>query len=385
LTPLTPASRLPEFGTTIFTVVSQLAQELGAINVGQGIPDFEPPERLQELVGQHVRARHNQYAPMAGVPALRAAIARKVARCYGRTVDPDHEITVTSGGTDALTTTILALVHPGDEVILLDPAYDSYAPAVRLAGGHCRYVPLLRPGFSIDWDRLSSVLSARTRLIVTNFPHNPSGALLTREDLGRLAELLRPTSAYLIADEVYEHMVFDDQAFMSVNTHRELAERAVVVSSFGKTYHATGWKVGYCVAPKGITAEVRKVHQFVTFATATPLQHALADYMDQHPEWERELPAFYRRKRDLLVDLLKPSRLTIDRTAATYFQLVDYSQISELRDAEFAMHLLRDHGVACIPLSPFCGSQPDEERLVRLCFAKCDETLAAAAERLSRL
>lgn len=380
-----PVSRLPDIGTTIFTVVSQLAQELGAINVGQGIPDFEPPARLQELVTHHVHTRRNQYAPMAGVAALRVAIARKIARCYGRSVDPDHEITVTSGGTDALTTSILALVHPGDEVVLLDPAYDSYAPAVRLAGGICRYVPLQRPHFSIDWDRLASVLSERTRLVVVNFPHNPSGALLSRDDLNRLATLLRPTEAYLLADEVYEHMVFDEGVFWSLNTHPELAERSVVVSSFGKTYHATGWKVGYCVAPKPLTIEVRKVHQFVTFATATPLQHALADYMDECPEWETQLPVFYRKKRDLLAAFLKPGRLTFSPAASTYFQLLDYSAVSDLSDADFAMQLLRDDGVACIPLSPFCGAQPQGERLVRLCFAKSDETLVAAAQRLSRL
>jgi len=284
-----------------------------------------------------------------------------------------------------LTSSILALVHPGDEVLLLDPAYDSYAPAVRLAGGHCRHIPLLRPQFSIDWQSLEAALNERVRLVVTNFPHNPSGALLTPEDQDRLAALLRPTGAFLIADEVYEHMVFDERGFVSFNAHPELAERSVVVSSFGKTYHATGWKIGYCVAPARLTEEIRKVHQFVTFASATPLQHAIADYMDECPEWEQRLPAFYREKRDLLARLLADSRFRFVPAASTYFQLIDYSAISDASDVDFSMWLLREHGVACIPLSPFCGPNVPSERLVRLCYAKSDATLVAAARRLAAL
>ena len=378
-------SRLPAVGTTIFTVMSQLATELGAVNTGQGFPDFEPPERLTDLVTHHLGARHNQYAPMAGVPELREAIAAKVRRHYGRDVSPLSEVTVTCGGTEALASSIMALVHPGDEVILLDPAYDAYAPVVGLVGGIVKRVPLRRPGFEIDWQRLADSFSSRTRLVVVNSPHNPSGACLSAADLDRLAELLRPTDAFVLADEVYEHMVFDGVQHMSLNGHPELAARGIVVSSFGKTYHATGWKIGYCVAPAALSAELRKVHQFVTFAIATPLQYAIADFMREHPEWEDELPAFYAAKRDRLAGLLAGSRFDLVPARATYFQLVDYSRISDLGDTEFSLDLIRRHGVASIPLSPFCNDPPAGARLVRLCFAKADETLVAAAERLCRL
>jgi methionine aminotransferase len=322
---------------------------------------------------------------MAGVVALREAIAAKVGRLYARTVSPDTEITVTSGGTDALTTAILALVHPGDEAILLDPAYDSYQPIVELTGAVPRRVPLARPGFGIDWDRLAAALNPRTRVVMLNTPHNPTGACLAPGDVDRLAELLRPTNAFLIADEVYEHMVFDGRPHASVNAHEELAARSVVVSSFGKTYHATGWKVGYAIAPPRLSTEFRKVHQFVTFATASVLQYAIADFMVAHPEWEAELPAFYQQKRDRLVELLRPSRFTLVPAQSTYFQLVDYSAISDQRDTEFALELIRKHGVVTIPVSPFCAAPPPEERLVRLCFAKEDATLEQAAERLARV
>jgi methionine transaminase len=378
-------SRLPGIGTTIFTVMSQLALEHRAVNTGQGFPDFDPPERLRELVGQHVGAHHNQYAPMAGAVSLREAIAAKVERHYGRRASPDAEITVTCGGTEALAISIQALVHPGDEVVLLEPAYDSYEPIVALCGGVARRVPLARPGFDVDWARLSEAIGPRTRLVIVNTPHNPSGACLSAADLDRLAERLRATGAFVIADEVYEHMVYDGVRHASLNGHAELAERSIVVSSFGKTYHATGWKIGYCVAPAVLTAELRKVHQFVTFAIATPLQHAIADFMREHPEWEDELPSFYQAKRDRLAALLAGSRLGLVPAHSTYFQLVDYSAVSTLPDTEFALDLIRQHGVATIPVSPFCTAPPPGERLVRLCFAKEDATLAAAAERLSRL
>jgi len=376
---------MPKVGTTIFTVMSQLAVEYKAVNTGQGFPDFEPPQELCARVTHHLHARHNQYAPMAGVPLLREAIAAKLLRHYGRRASVEAEITVTSGGTDALTTSILALVHPGDEVVLLDPAYDSYEPIVELAGGQARRIPLARPDFSIDWERFAAALGPRTRLVMINSPHNPSGACLSVADLDRLAELLRPTGAFVIADEVYEHMVFDGQRHASVNAHAELAARSVVVSSFGKTYHATGWKVGYTVAPPALTAEVRKVHQFVTFATASVLQYAIADFMVAHPEWEDSLAIFYQAKRDRLVGLLGSTRLDFVPARSTYFQLVDYSAVSDLPDTEFALHLIRQHGVVTIPVSPFCAQPPAGERLVRLCFAKEDATLVAAAERLSRV
>ena len=380
-----PVSRLPKVGTTIFTVMSRLAGELGAINTGQGVPDFDPPERLCDLVVQHVRGGRNQYAPMAGVAELRAAIAEKLQRLYRRSVDAQAEITVTAGGTEALCSSIQALVSPADEVILFDPAYDSYEPVVELCGGICRRLPLTRPDFGIDWDLLAATLNHRTRLVVLNTPHHPSGALLTRGDLDRLAELLRPTAAFVLSDEVYEHMVFDGRVFESVNGHPELAERAVVVSSFGKTYHATGWKIGYCVAPAALSTEIRKVHQFNTFAVATPLQHAIADFMRECPEWELQLPAFYQAKRDLLLRLLSSTRLIFQPTESTYFQLVDYSAVSSLSDADFSMWLLREVGVATIPVSPFCRSYAAEQRVVRLCFAKQDDTLRAAAARLASL
>ncbi len=378
-------SRLPGVGTTIFTVMSQLALEHRAVNAGQGFPDFEPPARLRELVAHHVGAHHNQYAPMAGALPLRERIAAKVARHYGRSASPDSEITVTCGGTEALAISMMALVHPGDEVVLLEPTYDSYQPIIELCGGVPRRVPLARPGFGIDWQRLSDAIGPRTRVMMVNSPHNPSGACLSPADLDRLAQSLRPTGAFVIADEVYEHMVYDGVRHVSLNGHAELAERSVVASSFGKTYHATGWKIGYCVAPPPLTAELRKVHQFVTFAIATPLQHAIADFMREHPEWEDELPAFYQAKRDRLVALLGGSRLTLTAARSTYFQLVDYSAISDRPDTEFALDLIRRHGVATIPVSPFCSAPPPGERLVRLCFAKEDATLVAAAERLSRL
>jgi methionine aminotransferase len=378
-------SRLPQVGTTIFTVMSQLALEHRAVNTGQGFPDFEPPQRLRELVAHHLGAHHNQYAPMAGAVPLREAIAAKVARHYGRTASPDTEITVTCGGTEALASSIQALVHPGDEVVLLEPAYDSYEPIVELCGGIARRVPLARPGFGVDWQRFGEALGPRTRLVIVNTPHNPSGACLSSADLERLAASLRATGAFVLADEVYEHMVFDGVRHASLNGHAELAARSIVASSFGKTYHATGWKIGYCVAPAALTAELRKVHQFVTFAIATPLQHAIADFMREHPEWEDELPAFYQAKRDRLASLLGASRLRYTPARSTYFQLVDYSALSDLPDTEFALDLIRRHGVATIPVSPFCTPPPPGERLVRLCFAKEDATLVAAAERLARL
>lgn len=380
-----PVSRLPQVGTTIFTVMSGLATELSAINVGQGVPDFSPPPRLVECVVEHLRAGHNQYAPMAGAIELREAIAAKVWRCYGRRADPLSEITVTAGGTEALCSTIQSLVGPGDEVILFDPAYDSYAPVIALCGALARRLPLLAPDFRIDWDALRAALNTRTRLVILNQPHNPSGALLSAADLDHLATLLAPTGAYVLADEVYEHMVFDQRPFVSLNAHAGLRDRAVVVSSFGKTYHATGWKIGYCVAPAALSAEVRKVHQFNTFAVSTPLQRGIADYLLENPDWETALPAFYQAKRDLLLDLLASTRLRFTPTASTYFQVVDYSAISDLPDTEFALWLVREHGVATIPMSPFCEDPATVQRSIRLCFAKEDDTLRRAVARLAAL
>jgi methionine aminotransferase len=381
-------SKLPRVGTTIFTVMSRLAAEHGAINLSQGFPDFDPPDRLLDLANHHMRktGAGNQYAPMTGLQSLREAIAAKVAEYYGRTVDPENEITVTSGGTEALFCAIQAIVRAGDDVILLDPAYDSYEPAVELAGGRAVHVPLQRPGFGIDWQRLSDAINARTRLLVINFPHNPSGATLDAADLEQLAERLRGTGIFVLADEVYEHMLFDGRRHQSLLRHAELAARSFVVSSFGKTYHATGWKVGYCIAPSPLTQEFRKVHQFVQFVVATPLQAAIADFMRSCPEHARELPAFYQRKRDHFAGLLAQTRFRFEPAHSTYFQLVDYSSVSDLPDTEFARLLTARHGVAAIPISVFSAdSAAKNERIVRFCFAKHEATLDAAAARLRLL
>ncbi len=382
-------SKLPRVGTTIFTVMSRLAAEHGAINLSQGFPDFAPPARLLDLASHHMRDQGgagNQYAPMAGLPGLRQAIAAKVTEYYARTVDVEREITVTSGGTEAIFCAIQAIVQAGDEVILLDPAYDSYEPAVDLAGGRPVHVPLRRPGFGIDWQRLRDTITPRTRLLIINFPHNPSGATLDAADLGQLAALLRDTGVWVLSDEVYEHMLFDGRRHHSLLTLPELAARSFVVSSFGKTYHATGWKVGYCIAPPQLMQEFRKVHQFVQFVVATPLQAAIADFMCDCPQHTRELPAFYQGKRDYFARLLSRTRFRFEPAHSTYFQLVDYSAVSDLPDTEFARLLTTQHGVAAIPISVFSADgAPNDERIVRFCFAKHEATLDAAAAKLRLL
>ena len=376
-------SKLPNVGTTIFTTMSQLAAEVGAINLSQGFPDFDGPQALREAVTRAVMEGRNQYAPMAGLPVLREQVALKVRSLYGRQVDADNEITITPGATQAIFCAIHAVVRAGDEVIVFDPCYDSYEPAVELAGGICIHQPLSLPDFSIDWQRLADAINPRTRMIVLNTPHNPSGALIERADLERLATLIRDRDIYLLSDEVYEHLVFDGREHASVLRHEELYQRAFVISSFGKTYHVTGWKTGYVVAPPNLTAELRKVHQYVSFTGVTPLQWALAEFMAAHPEHVRELPAFYQAKRDLFCDLLSASRFGFTRTAGTYFQLADYSAICpDLDDVAMARWLTREHGVASIPISMFYQLPPANLRLVRFCFAKQEETLRQAAERL---
>ncbi|MDO7911044.1 pyridoxal phosphate-dependent aminotransferase [Pseudomonas sp. 22-AL-CL-001] len=376
-------SKLPDVGMTIFTTMSQLAAETGALNLSQGFPDFDGPQGLLEAVGRHVLAGHNQYAPMAGLPALREQVARKIASLYGALVDPEQDVTITPGATEAIFCAIHAVVRPGDEVIVFDPCYDSYDPAVRLAGGQCVHVPLDGGDFRIDWQRLSDALSPRTRMIVINSPHNPSGALLTAEDLDQLAALIEGRDILLLSDEVYEHLVYDGVRHASVLAHAALRSRAFVVSSFGKTYHVTGWKTGYVVAPARLSAELRKVHQYVNFCGVTPLQHALADFMAQDPGHVERLPAFYQAKRDLLCGLLASSRFTFTPAQGTYFQLVDYSAIRpDLDDTDMALWLTREHGVATIPISVFYQRPIAGQRLVRLCFAKREETLRQAAERL---
>ncbi len=376
-------SKLPNVGTTIFTTMSQLAAEVGAINLSQGFPDFDGPQALREAVTRAVMDGRNQYAPMTGLPALREQVAVKVRSLYGRELSADSEITITPGATQAIFCAIHAVVRAGDEVIVFDPCYDSYEPAVELAGGVCIHQSLSLPDFSIDWQKLADAITPRTRMIVLNTPHNPSGALIDGADLERLAALVRERDIYLLSDEVYEHLVFDGREHASVLRHEELYQRAFVISSFGKTYHVTGWKTGYVVAPPNLTAELRKVHQYVSFTGVTPLQWALAEFMAAHPEHVRELPAFYQAKRDLFCDLLSGSRFGFTRTAGTYFQLADYSAIRpDLDDVAMAQWLTREHGVASIPISVFYQSPPANLRLVRFCFAKQEETLRQAAERL---
>ena len=376
-------SKLPNVGTTIFTVMSQLAAETGAINLSQGFPDFDGPLALRDALSRHVAEGHNQYAPMTGLPALRQQVAAKIARSYGRKVDPETEITITPGATQAIFCAIQTVVQPGDEVIIFDPCYDSYEPSVELAGGRCVHVQLTLGEFAIDWQKLSDAISPRTRMIVINSPHNPSGALITRADLDRLAALIADRDIYLLSDEVYEHLVFDGVQHASVLAHEELYQRAFVVSSFGKTYHVTGWKTGYVVAPPALTAELRKIHQYVSFCGVTPLQYALADFMAEHPEHVEELPAFYQAKRDFFCDRLKASRFSFTPVGGTYFQLVDYSQIRpDLNDVDMSLWMTREHGVASIPISVFYQSPPEGQRIIRLCFAKREETLRLAAEKL---
>ncbi|CRM74966.1 Methionine aminotransferase [Pseudomonas sp. 31 R 17] len=376
-------SKLPNVGTTIFTSMSQLAADTGAINLSQGFPDFNGPQDLLDAVGRHIASGHNQYAPMSGFPALRQQVAAKIARSYGVNVDADREVTITPGATQGIFCAIQAVIRNGDEVIIFDPCYDSYAPSVELAGGRCVHLQLGLQDFSLDLERIKATLSPRTRMIVLNTPHNPSGALVSREELDQLAELIRGRDIYLLSDEVYEHLVFDDVPHVSVLAHEELYSRAFVVSSFGKTYHVTGWKTGYVVAPPALTAELRKVHQYVSFCGVTPLQYALADFMAEHPEHVDALPAFYQAKRDLFCQLLAPSRFSFSPSAGTYFQLVDYSRIRpDLDDVAMSEWMTREHGVASIPISVFYRDPPQGQRLVRLCFAKREETLQQAAEKL---
>ena len=380
-----PQTKLPKVGTTIFTVMSQLAAEHGAVNLGQGFPDFAVPQRLVDELDRAMRAGHNQYAPMTGVAPLRQAIAEKVLRCYGREVDPDTEITVTSGATEALFNAIHAVVRPGEEVIVLDPAYDSYEPAIDLAGARAVHVPLDPQTFAVDWGRVRTAVTPKTRLLIVNSPHNPSGAMFGQADIRALAALLEGTGIYLISDEVYEHIVFDGRRHESILRYPELAARAFVVSSFGKTYHCTGWKIGYAIAPPALSAEFRKVHQYNVFCTFAPAQHAFAAMIRQEPEHYEQLGAFYQEKRDRFREQLLGTKFKPLPVPGGYFQLVDYSAVSDLPDAEFVKWLTVEHGVTAIPLSPFYETPPAGQRLARLCFAKNEATLDAAITRLKTL
>ena len=384
-TPRTPnfASRLPQVGTTIFTVMSALAQEHGAVNLGQGYPDFDCDPALLDAVNDAMRAGHNQYPPMAGVPALREAMAAKIEAQYGRRYDPGVEITVTAGATQAILTAILACVHPGDEVIVLEPCYDSYGPNIELAGGVVVRVPLTPGAFRPNFDAISRALSPRTRAIIVNSPHNPSGTVWSAADMDRLAALLRPTDVLLISDEVYEHMVYDGLRHASASAHPELAARAFVISSFGKTFHVTGWKIGTVAAPATLTTEFRKVHQFNVFTVNTPMQVALAAYLAD-PQPYLQLSAFYQHKRDLFRAGLAATRLRALACEGTYFQSVDYAAVSDLGEEAFCRWLTAEIGVAAIPLSVFYDAG-FEQRIVRLCFAKRDDTLRRALDRLAKI
>jgi methionine aminotransferase len=382
------ASKLPDVGTTIFTVMSQLALDCDAINLSQGFPSFNPPKGLIDRVEHYLRSGANQYAPMTGTPSLRAAIADKTLRIHSCELDAETEITICSGATEGLFSAIQAIVHPGDEVIVFDPAYDSYEPSVTLAGGVTRHIPLQLShdgfDFSVDWQRLEDTINDRTRLVVINFPHNPTGAILSRGDLDTLAAVLRDTRVFVLSDEVYEHIVFDGESHVSVLSHDELWQRSLVVSSFGKTFHATGWKIGYCMAPASLSTEFRKVHQFTTFAVNTPVQHALADFLASDPEFHENLPAFYQQKRDHFCSLLTDSRFRLQPSHSTFFQIVDYGDISDEPDVELAKRWTREIGVASIPLSVFC-EQPFTGTRLRFCFAKDDATLQDACRKLAAL
>jgi len=380
----TPRSKLPDVGTTIFTVMSTLANDHGAINLSQGFPDFPAPEILIENVARHMRAGHNQYAPMPGAPALLTQIAEKTRHFYQRSIDPGSEITVTSGATEALFCAIQACVHSGDEVIVFDPAYDSYDPAIRLAGGNAIHVPLKAPTFSLNRELLTAAISPRTGMIILNSPHNPTGATLSAADMQWLTEAIRDTRIILLSDEVYEHIIFDGQRHESVNRYAELAARSLVISSFGKSLHATGWKIGYCVAPPHLMREFRRIHQYVQFCVVTPMQLALADFLDNHPEHCSGLPEFYALKRDRFGELLQSSRFKLTPSPGTYFQLAEYSDISDSVDTEFTRWMTIEKGVAAIPISVFY-KDPPKQQLIRFCFAKNDATLEQAAELLCKI
>lgn len=383
LSPL--VSRLPQVGTTVFTQMSQLALEHDAVNLGQGFPDFACDPKLVDLVAEAMRAGHNQYAPMTGMPVLRQAIAAKIEATYGHRYDANTEITITVGASQAIHTAILAVVHPGDEVIVIEPAYDCYAPAIALAGGVM--VPVAMrfddAGFSVPWEQVAAAVAPRTRMIVMNTPHNPTGTILRQADLDALAAIVDGTSILVLSDEVYEHMVYDGEPHASASRHPALAERAFVVSSFGKAFHVTGWKIGHVAAPAALMTEFRKVHQYNVFCVTAPMQHAIAAYLQDPAPW-RDLPAFYQAKRDLFRAGLAGSRFTLLPSDGTYFQCVRYDAISELSEADFARWLTTEIKVAAIPVSAFYG-QPKESRVVRFCFAKKDETLQLALERLGRL
>ncbi len=381
--PHTVKSKLPKAGTTIFTIMSALANEHKAINLSQGFPNFETSEELISLVNQYMRKGMNQYAPMQGIVPLREVIAEKMEGLYGIKYSPESEITITSGGTQAIYTAIAAVIREGDEVIVLEPAYDSYIPAIEMSGGVPVFIQLKAPEYNIDWDDVKKVVNNRTKMIMINTPQNPTGAVLTATDMQELEKITSGTGIIILSDEVYEHIIFDGVRHESVCLYPKLAERSFVIFSFGKTYHTTGWKMGYCLAPENLSAEFRKVHQFMVFSANTPIQYALTDYMKKKDKYN-ELPEFYQQKRDHFNNLLAGSKFKFKPASGSYFQLLDYSEITNEKDTEFAKRMTKEAGVASIPVSVFYH-EPVDNKLLRFCFAKTNETLEQAAERLLKI
>jgi len=378
------ASKFPGVGTTIFTVMSKMAQDHGAIDLSQGFPDFDGPGPLRERVAWHMANGHNQYAPLAGVPGLQEQIAGKVLDLYGCVTDPGCQIAVTPGATEAIYCAVTACIHPGDEVIVFDPAYDTYDPCVVLNGGITRHIPLRYPDFRIDWQRVADVINDRTRLIMLNSPHNPSGSVWRQDDIDSLRRVIAGKNILLLSDEVYEHITYDGRQHLSLLRYPDLAERAYCISSFGKTYHVTGWRIGYCIAPERLMNEFLKIHQFINFSANAPLQYALMDFIRDYPGHHQELGTFYEKKRNLFNELMKKSRFDLVPSSGTYFQLADYRAISGEADTEFAARLTKEYKVAVIPVSVFYQHPPDQH-IVRFCFAKHDATLQEAAKRLLAL
>jgi len=364
--------------------MTEMARQHGAINLSQGFPDFEGPQALRERVAYHMDHGHNQYSPLAGIPELREQIAGKVLDLYGCKVNPDNEVVVTPGATEAIFCAITAVVHPGDEVIIFDPAYDTYEPSVTLNGGVTRHIALTYPDFSIDWQQVRDTITDRTRMIILNTPHNPTGVVWTEQDIQHLRDVIAGHDIHLLSDEVYEHISFDGLLHRSLLCYPDLAEKAFVVSSFGKTYHTTGWRIGYCIAPRPLMDELLRIHQFINFSTATPMQYAIADFLRDCPQHHHELGNFYQKKRDLFCELMAPSRFNLTPSAGTYFQIADYSAISDEPDTEFTARLTQGYGVAAIPVSVFY-KDPPKQQVVRFCFAKHDDTLREAVAKLTSL
>ena len=381
--PNTISSKLPKVGTTIFTVMSALANEHKAINLSQGFPNFDVNPKLVSLINEKMKAGLNQYAPMQGVPLLREVLCEKMEKLYGAKYDPDKEINITSGGTQAIYSALTAVVREGDEVIVIEPAYDCYVPAIELNGGIPIYVQLKGPNHTIDWNDVRKVMSSRTKVIMINTPHNPMGSVMTSDDMKQLEKLVKGTNIIIISDEVYEHIIFDGLKHESVCKYPRLAERSFIIYSFGKTYHATGWKMGYCFAPENLMAEFRKVHQFIVFTSNTPFQHALADYIKECDDYN-ELGEFFQKKRDFFLKQLKGSRFKFVPASGSYFQLLDYSAITNEKDTDYAIRLTKENGVASIPISVFYH-KPVDNKLLRFCFAKTDDMLKKAAEKLCKI